>query len=163
MVVGSVREQPSAGLAKAIFVNFIDVGMQPGYQNGPAKPEMYIIWEIEEMDSTGKRFTVQQKYTNNLGERAKLALHIESYRGKKLAVDERKAYDMDPMLYKPCQISLVESNGWMNVDAVLPAAKDAYWSPETPHGYIPANIQKKIENQLVKAEPKKEQFKDDIF
>jgi hypothetical protein len=163
MVVGSVREQPSAGLAKAIFVNFIDVGMQPGYQNGPAKPEMYIIWEIEEKDSIGKHFTVQQKYTNNLGELTKLAKHIESYRGKKLDPAERRSYDMDPMLYKPCQISLVENNGWMNVDAVLPASKDAYWSPETPPGYIPANIQKKIDNQLVKADPPKEQFKDAIF
>jgi hypothetical protein len=162
-----VGEQVPAGLHKAICVNVFDVGVQPGYKGGPDQKKVVILWEIEPTrtkgDYAGKHFQVTKIYTASIAEKSNLGKDLEAWRGKKFSEEDRKAFDLDTIICKPCMLNCVDAGGKVKVDSVLPAVKDAYWSIETARDYIPKFVQAMIDGQHVEAPPKKEQFKDDIF
>ncbi len=161
---GADFEPIPAGMFKAICVNVFDVGVQPGFQNGPAQHKIVILWEIEPLNKAGAHFTVSKKYTASIGQKANLRKDLESWRGKAFDADELKGFELDSIKYKPCQLNLVQSEKWTDINAVLPAAKSDYWSPTTPKDYIPKYVQTLIDNQLVQSPPKApEKPAEDIF
>lgn len=153
------------GVHKAICINVFDVGLQPGYQGGPAQKKVVILWEIEpKCEKTGKRFTVTKIYTQSIGDKSNLGNDLTSWRTKPFTAEERKGFELNNVIDKPCQLNLVAGGKNMDkavVQSVLPAAKtmDAqgkahpveYWIPETGKDYVPNFVSKMLEQRLVEA------------
>ena len=156
-------EPTPTGLIKAILVNVIPIGLQEGF-GGKIQDKVVFLWEVETLKEDGSHFLVTKEYTRNLGEKANLRKDLKSWRGKDFEPEELKCFDLEKTIYKPCQLNLVQKGKWVNVDSVLPASKDAYWSPVTKRDYIPNFVKKWIDEQLVgnATEKQKQQLQDDI-
>lgn len=79
-------EIPPAGTHKAICYRVLDLGTQDGSFMGKPKKQHKIIvsWELpEEKMSDGRPFTISQRYTWSMSEKATLRKHLEAWRGVK--------------------------------------------------------------------------------
>ncbi len=147
---GGDFETPPLGIQRAICVNVFDVGLQPGYQGGPAARKVVLLWELEARMENGKRFQVTKIYTQSIGAKSNLGADLESWRTKPFTEEERKGFDLDAILRKPCQLNLVANGDRAKVAMVLPADKsEPYWDIETPSDYVPKFVAKMRDEQLV--------------
>ena len=79
-------EIPPAGTHKAICYRVIDLGTQDTTFQGQAKKQHKIMvsWELpDEKMSGGQPFTMSQRYTWSMSEKATLRKHLEAWRGVK--------------------------------------------------------------------------------
>lgn len=120
-----------AGPAVAVGCDVVDLGMLKA--SFPGKPDtmkhkIKVVWMLGEMDpETGKRFTVQQRYTLSLHEKAALRKDLESWRGRAFTADERQGFDVEKIIGVPCFLNIVhnEKNGstYANVQSIMPLPK----------------------------------------
>lgn len=147
---GGDFETPPLGIQRSICVNYFDVGLQPGYQGGPAAKKVVLLWELEARQENGKRFQVTKIYTQSIGAKSNLGADLESWRTKPFTDEERKGFDLEKIKLRPCQLNLVANGDRAKVAMVLPADKTSpYWDVETSPDYIPRFVQKMIDEQLV--------------
>src|SRR5262245_51935946 len=101
---------PPAGTHAAICYRLVDLGTQMGEYKGQPKEQHKIVvsWELvdENMDD-GKPFSIHQRYTFSLHEKAKLRADLESWRGRTFTEEELNAFDLENLLGKPCLVSIV--------------------------------------------------------
>ena len=77
------------------------------------KAQVVIGWEIDERIPEGefadKRFRIYKTYTASLNEKSSLRKHLESWRGKKFAPTERKAFDLETLIGVPCMLTIIRN------------------------------------------------------
>lgn len=78
-------ELPPAGTHLAVCYRVIDLGTQDTSHNGQAKRQHKILvsWELpDEKMKDDRPFTISQRYTWSVSDKATLRKHLESWRGK---------------------------------------------------------------------------------
>jgi hypothetical protein len=173
---GGEFEPVPLGITRAICVNIFDIGFQQ-FQAEPPKHQIVMLWEIEKKQTwepnVGKRFTVAKFYTLSINAKSNLGQDLESWRTRPFTDEERKGFELDNVIGKPCQLNLVANGDKAKVAIVLPADKSRpYWEPETSRDFVPKFVEKKQgeavsepakksrETQII--ERKGEDFNDDI-
>jgi hypothetical protein len=103
-------EQPPAGAHTAICYAFIDLGTQQNDYQGDVsfKHQIILRWElVGELMADGKPFSIGQFYTWSMNEKAKLRMHLESWRGTPFTKEDfgpKGRFDTKNLLGKPCTL-----------------------------------------------------------
>lgn len=105
-----------AGAHIARCYRIIDLGTQETTYKGDTKQshQILISWELpnelmSEGDMAGKPFTISQRFTASLSEKAKLRAVLESWRGRKFTPAELNGFDLQNILGKPCMVNIVHT------------------------------------------------------
>lgn len=131
---------PPAGTHRAICYRLIDLGTQQSEFQGKVKRQHKIVvsWELPDEMMEGdepKPFSIHQRYTFSLHEKAKLRADLESWRGKAFSEEELVGFDLENLLGKPCLVSIVhepnDGKVYANVKSVskLPKTMQAPSAP----------------------------------
>lgn len=132
--------------------NVYDLKMQPGFEPGTFAHKVVLMWElsetIKEGEYAGKRFTVSKTYTASLNDKATLCQHLEGWRGRPFTAEEKRGFELDNIIGKPCMLNIVpkaRANGEMGtaVAAVMPLIKGVEpMVPELPRDFVPKWVAK---------------------
>jgi len=154
------REKPTMGLQPGVCWKYFDVGLQPGYQDGPPSAKIVIYWELSERlkegEFAGKRFLVHKEYTKSIGEKSNLRKDLQTWRGAPYTSEEiKQGIELDNILGKNCTLNLMEDkNGYPKVTGVFPPTKGTErLTPETPHEFIPRFIQTLLAKRIPEPAP----------
>jgi hypothetical protein len=115
------------GIHVAACCDVVDLGLQKTKFGDKHKIE--IRWMLEDESEDGERFTVSQRYTNSLSDKATLRKVLETWRGKPFTAEEESAgFDVERVLGAGCQIQVTHSprekgGVWANVSAVIPLGR----------------------------------------
>lgn len=121
---------PPAGNHLAACYRVIDLGTQQSEYLGETKHQRKVLisWELcdefMETDEGPKPFTVHQRYTWSMHEKATLRHHLESWRGQALKDSDfgEGGFEIQNIIGKPCLVSVVhrEAGGktYANVSSV---------------------------------------------
>ncbi len=115
------------GLHHAVCVDVVDLGIVKSAFGD--KPKVRIVWQIEEQNEAGHRYTARKQYNLTLHEKATLRKDLEAWRGRKFTEDELHGFDLEKLLAANCQIQVVhdisdEGTIYSNVQAIVPAPKN---------------------------------------
>jgi hypothetical protein len=118
------------GLQHAVCFEIRDLGMTETPWG--KKPLVLIVWQLGESDpESGRRYFVFKRYNATLGKAAKpsnLREDLESWRGRAFTEAEAKDFDLDVLVGKNCQLSIVhnlkDGNTYANVKTVVPPPKN---------------------------------------
>jgi len=131
----------------AVCYRVIDLGTQRSEFKGTEKflRKILISWEIpDELMDDGRPFTIGQRFTWSMHEKATLRHVLESWRGKAFTdedFDGPNAFDIANVIGKGCMLNVVHSvNGektYANIKSVakLPKGVEAP-SPANPRNYV---------------------------
>ncbi len=106
------RPLPQPGMVQAVCYDIWNLGRQRVmYQGSPQiKPQVIIAFEVDELmkdgNYAGKRFTIQRTFTAKVSDKAKVWPFLESWKGQKMSVDERKKFDFDSLVGTNCVINI---------------------------------------------------------
>lgn len=126
---------PPEGTHLAVCYRVIDLGTQQSEYLGQTKHQRKVLvsWELPEeqfdTDDGPKPFTIHQRYTWSMSEKANLRHHLEAWRGKAFVETDfgPGGFDIQNILGKACLVSIVhrESNGkvYANVGSVSKLTK----------------------------------------
>lgn len=125
---------PPAGVFPAICYRFIDLGTQTSNFQGQIKHQRKIMlsWEITDTDEKmddGRPFTISQRFTWSMHEKAGLRKTLESWRGKAFEDSDfgEGGFDAKNLVGAPCMLSItrVEKEGktFSNISAVTKLPK----------------------------------------
>lgn len=125
-----------AGTHVAVCNMVIDLGMQPGFENGPPQRKVYIGWEVpgetvEWTDKDGNKQTgpmkIGRQYTLSLNEKATLRAHLENWRGRAFTAQELAGFDLFNIANKACLIGVTHKTSgdrtYANVTSVMALPK----------------------------------------
>lgn len=119
-------ELAPSGAFVARCYRVVDLGTQTFSVMGETKQahQVLITWEINKTMADGKPYTISEKYTVSLHEKAKLRAVLESWRGRKFTEAERQGFDLKNILGKVCFINIVHTQkgdkSYANVASVMP-------------------------------------------
>ncbi len=109
-----------AGNHLARLYSIIDIGHQETVWKGDTKimHKVVFTWELHGEDNDGNPLTtddgkpliVSKRYTVSLGDQSTLRKDLESWSGKKMTEEDRKAFDLKTLLNKFCMLSIVHSD-----------------------------------------------------
>lgn len=120
-------EMPPAGTHLAVCYRVIDLGTQEGSYMGQPKRQhkIMISWELpDEKMGDGRPFTISQRYTWSMSEKAALRRDLESWRGTPFTERDFGAggFDIKNILGKSCLLNIVhtEKNGkhYANISSI---------------------------------------------
>jgi hypothetical protein len=125
---------PPAGVFPAICYRFIDLGTQQSSYQGQTKHQHKVMlsWEItdpEEHMEDGKPWTISQRFTWSMSEKATLRKTLESWRGKPFEESDfgEDGFDTKNLIGAPCLLSImrVEKEGktYANISGVTKLPK----------------------------------------
>lgn len=163
-----------AGTHVAVCTMIVDLGLQPGFENGPPQRKVYVGWEIpseqiEWTDKDGNKQTgpmkIGRQYTLSLNEKATLRHHLENWRGRAFTAQELAGFDLFNIANKACLIGVTHKTTgdktYANVSSVMSLPKGTtappasarvmlYPDPADKEAYsrLPEWLQKKIESQI---------------
>lgn len=129
-----------AGNHLARLYSIIDIGHQSTAWKGETKimHKVVFTWELHGDDNDGnplktddgKPLIVSKRYTVSLGDQSTLRKDLESWSGKKMTDEDRKAFDLKNLLGKFCMLSVVHSDDgkYANVSSInsVPSAMRAH-------------------------------------
>ena len=119
---GGDYEQPEVGSFAAICYKVVDMGTQTTSYKGEDKKahKLIIYWELGQKMKDGRPFSVSQRYTVSLHEKANLRKTLEAWRGKKFSQEDLDTFNEKKILGRPCLLSLVasEDGKYINVTNV---------------------------------------------
>src|SRR5881394_117911 len=125
-------ENPPPGSHLARCISLIDLGTQShqGFQGGQPwnSRDVRIVWELPGLvmdgrykpEVKGKTFRVSMTVKQSLHPSAKLRKFLQSWRGKTFTAEELEKFDPKSIVGRACRITLVENNGYVNVDGIAP-------------------------------------------
>jgi len=129
---------PPAGVFSAICYRFVDLGTQQTNWEGQVKRQHKIMlsWEITDPDERmedGKPWTISQRFTWSMHEKAGLRKTLESWRGKPFEAADfgEGGFDTKNLVGAPCLLSIIhatkEGKTYANISSVtkLPKAMPA--------------------------------------
>jgi hypothetical protein len=125
---------PPAGVFSAICYRFIDLGTQQSSYQGQTKQQHKVMlsWEITDPDERmedGKPWTISQRYTWSMSDKATLRKTLESWRGKPFEDPDfgEGGFDTKNLIGAPCLLSImrVEKDGktYANISSVTKLPK----------------------------------------
>lgn len=119
-----------AGTYPATCVQVIELGFQPGFQNGPPKAQAYIAFEVSgPVRDDGQLFTLGKRYTASLFEKAALYEVVDSLLGDVPELEDFNPSDLlgKSGLVKVSHKTRTEGSVSAAVDSVigLPGGMDA--------------------------------------
>lgn len=103
---------PPAGSHAAICYRLIDLGTQQTTFNNETKRQHKIMlsWELPgETMENGEPFSVHQRFTLSMHEKATLRKQLEAWRGRAFTDEEAAKFDISSILGKPCLLSIVHN------------------------------------------------------
>lgn len=104
---------PPSGTHAAICYRFIDLGTQVTEWQGAKKNvhKVLISWELPDARmEDGKPFTISQRYTWSMGDKANLRKVLEAWRGRAFAEADfvgPNRFDVKNIIGKPCLVTIV--------------------------------------------------------
>lgn len=125
---------PPAGVFSAICYRFIDLGTQQTTFSGQTKHQRKIMlsWEITDPDEKmedGRPWTISQRYTWSMHEKAGLRKALESWRGKPFEETDfgQDGFDTKNLIGAPCLLSIMrvdkEGKTYANISSVTKLPK----------------------------------------
>ena len=128
---GGDFEQCPAGSFAARCYQIIDLGHQTFEWKGEAKvaPKVRITWELNEMMSDGRPFSISREYTASIGDKANLRKDLEAWRGRPFSAEELRNFSLENVLGAPCLLGVVHkpskdgSKVYANVGSVMALPK----------------------------------------
>jgi hypothetical protein len=122
---GGDFELTPEGTYTARCYRIIDLGTQKGSEmyGGKEQHKVMISWELlnEPFMQDGRPFSVHQRYTVSLSEKAKLRQDLEAWRGKKFTNDELKGFDLSKVMGQYCMVQIVhdETGKYANINSIM--------------------------------------------
>ena len=108
---------PPAGTFAAICYRFIDLGTQTSTFNNETKRarKVMLSWELTDPDERmedGRPWTISQRYTWSMHEKATLRKTLESWRGKTFEDGDfgPGGFDVRKLLGAPCMLTLIHAD-----------------------------------------------------
>jgi hypothetical protein len=108
----------------------IDLGTHHDEKYNKDQHKIQISWELPESlmtggDYDGKPFSVHNRYTVSLNEKANLRKHLEAWRGKKFTDKELEGFAVNVLVDKACYINVVHSTDgkYANIGSILKLPK----------------------------------------
>jgi hypothetical protein len=104
---------PPAGTFSAVCYRFLDLGTQDTTFQGKPKQQHKVLigWEVDEKMDDGRPFTISNRYTWSMSEKANLRKDLESWRG--LAFKESDfgpgGFNVKRLLGAPCMLTVVHT------------------------------------------------------
>lgn len=125
---GGTFQQAPEGSHLARCIKIIDLGTQRNEFEGEVKikPQVLMSFELpgEPSEADGMPLQVSTFLTNSLHEKAKLRIHLESWRGQKFTKEELERFDLSTVLGAPAFLSIVHSDtGKAKIKAILKPPK----------------------------------------
>ena len=128
---GGDFEQYPAGSFAARCYQIIDLGHQTFEWKGEAKvaPKVRITWELNEMMSDGRPFSITREYTASIGDKANLRKDLEAWRGRPFSAEELRNFSLENVLGAPCLLGIVHkpskdnSKVYANVGSIMALPK----------------------------------------
>lgn len=125
---------PPAGVFPAICYRLIDLGTQQTQYQGQTKHQRKVMlsWEITDTDERmedGKPWTISQRYTWSMSEKATLRKTLESWRGKPFEEADfgEGGFDARNLVGAPCMLSIIhadkEGKTYANISSVTKLPK----------------------------------------
>lgn len=125
---------PPSGTFPAICYRLIDLGTQETVYQGEKKHQrkISISWEIADPETKmedGRPFTISQRYTFSMHEKATLRRHLESWRGAAFVESDfgPGGFNLRNILGKPCFLPIVHKttgeNTYANIAGVMKLPK----------------------------------------
>ena len=104
----STHEPPPEGTHKAVLVQFVELGMQPGYNGGADEDTVYLTFELPNAKkANGDAFLVGRHYTIKFGSKANWTKLQKALLGRTPEVGE--VVTPDDLLGEGCQLVIVHS------------------------------------------------------
>lgn len=130
---GKDYAQPPVGVHPGLCVDVIDLGdILTPFKDKAGRPkkahQISVVWQIQPEDEQGKLilrddgrpFRVSRYYTLSLNEKANLRADLESWRGKPFTEEDlEQGFDVEKLLLKPCQLTLVSKLNQKNKPIVV--------------------------------------------
>ena len=145
-------ELAPAGTHLAVCYRVIDLGTQDSSYNGQAKRQHKILisWEIpDEKMSDGRPFTISQRYTWSMSEKAALRRDLESWRGKPFSEADfgEHGFDIQKIIGVGCLLTIVHNgkNGktYANISAIGKLMKGMQAPAlSNPQAYLWINVER---------------------
>ncbi len=116
------------GLHQAVCCDVVDLGLVDGPFGQKHKVELW--WQLDETDPKSQaRYTVRQRYTLSLDEKANLRRDLESWRGRKFTELELGGFDLEKLIGVNAQIQIIHNlsdkgTTFANVQAIVPALRN---------------------------------------
>lgn len=154
------RHLPDVGQHQFVLSKIHDLGMQEVTWNGESKWQHKVMFtyeldqkiEDEGSEYNGKRMLIHEELTLSLGDKAKLAERLQTWRGKELTEDERRGFDITKVLGVQGTMNIMHRTSktsgreYAVVASLAPPVKGApIMEPELPEDWCPEWIQKKID------------------
>lgn len=120
-------ELPPAGTHLAVCYRVIDLGTQSGTYMGKPKisHKILVSWELpDELMKDGRPFTISQRYTWSMSEKATLRKHLESWRGASFTEADfgPQGFNIKNIIGKGCVLTIThETKGektFANISAI---------------------------------------------
>lgn len=134
-------EPAPAGLHQGICVDVVDMGVLEVTFGGKTKKQhkVRLVWQINELMTTGKPFIVQKRYTLSLHEKATLRKELESWRGRSFTPEELGGFDLEEKLIGAnaqlnVQHATKDGTTYANVVSIVPLGRGM--SKMTANGYV---------------------------
>lgn len=129
--VGSTKEfeLPSPGPVVGRCYMVVDLGTQDTTFAGKPKKAHKILlgWELSELMSDGRPFSISSRYTLSLFDQALLRQHLEAWRGRPFTDEELNGFDVKNVLGAYCLLSVVHNKQgdktYANVNGIMPVPK----------------------------------------
>ena len=163
-----------AGTHLAVCISLVDIGLQPGFENGPPQRKVYVGFEVpgelvEFTNKDGDKVTgpsrIGRFYTASFNEKATLRHHLAAWRGRDFTPVELKGFDLHNILGKSCLINVVHKTvgdrTYANLAAIMALPKGTkavepssavimYPDSSNPRALdmVPEWLQKKIAEQI---------------
>lgn len=145
-------ELPPAGTHLAVCYRVIDLGTQDSTYQGQAKRQHKIMvgWELpDEKMSDGRPFTIQQRYTWSMSEKAALRRDLESWRGKPFTEADfgENGFDIKNIINVACLLTVMHTgkNGktYANISSIAKLMKGMESKPPVnPTAYLWINVER---------------------
>jgi len=124
-------ETVPAGTFAARCYQIIDLGHQTTSFEGEVKvvPQVRITWELSELMSDGRPFSISREYTATFGPKGNLRKMLEAWRGRAFTQEELGGFSLENVLGAPCMIGVVHKASkdgtkvYANVGSVMAVPK----------------------------------------
>lgn len=132
----------------AVCCDLINLGLQKTEWQGKVKEQhkIRILWQIDALDESGKRFIVGRTFTKSLHENSALRAFLESWRGRAFTEAQLAGFNLTQLLGVSCFIQIKhnvkQGKTYANVDTIMSLPKGEKGLTVTPD-YVRVKDRKK--------------------
>lgn len=123
---GGSRELCPPGSYSAVCVDVVDLGMVETHYKDNTKMthKCRVVFEVAEYRKDGTPYTIGERFTASLAEKATLRKFLEGWRGRAFTPDELKGFDLEALIGAPAIVAVVHrESGGKTYDNIASASK----------------------------------------